>query len=831
MPTSKTNPACAVAAMVAIACCAIAGAQSPPRLANGELTVQVRVRDGAYEIFTSALPRPVLVAGIGAKVNQRWTFSSDYPRHRIVAQPFRDVLGAGRSLTIVYSGLANQPELIVRLRLYDRQPFGDLEVRVRNATARPITVQAIRLVAAAGPEFVSLGGSENDNRVLAESVSEDPSINIGGLAQAPPGGYVGYRDTLIYNLASRQSLLLAALTEDRFLTVSHLAVGGAAGGDRITAFTLDNTGATRAMLDRTQISPSQRVLLSLPVAPGESLGSELVMFAAGPGFLPPLERYGAAVRQLHHLDFSPRQAPMGWWSWTAFYGGINAGEALTNAQWLAQNLKSLGYDFFHLDEGYDYARGEYATANAAQFPNGMGMLERRISRLGLTPGIWTAPFEVSERAWVYQHHPGWLLHDYQGKPIMIGYVHDRADRLFVLDATNPGAQAYLRQTYRTLTHQWGVRYIKLDFMDASAIEGNYYRPHTTALEAQRIGLAIIRQAVGPDVLLDKDGSAMLAPVGFVDEGRIAPDTGHSFAASKDAVTNIASRFYMDGNFYVADPDAFSVSRQIEPQQHWHQSQAGLTPREAQLQIVLAALAGGMFEIGDDLPTLGADPAAMALVKNPQIIAMNRLGYAALPLDLMTFRPADEAPSVFFVREDSRQAMLAIFNWSDRPTSHVMDMAQLAEERMGAPAHASLRAYDVLDHDAPITTDGRLIRIAKQEPRSVRLIKLVDGSMPPRPPVITARVPANAAAGQPVALAAAAADGAVPALDFRWDFGDGTDAQGRQVSHTFTHAGNFTVQLTVSGIEGVSARQRFSVAVAGYPQTQFTLQKNRRFQPH
>ena len=324
---------------------------------------------------------------------------------------------------------------------------------------------------------------------------------------------------------------------------------------------------------------------------------------------------------------------------------------------------------------------------------------------------------------------------------------------------------------------------------------------------------------------------MLAPVGFVDEGRIAPDTGHSFEASKDAVTNIAARFYMDGNFFVADPDAFSVSRQIEPQQRWHQSQAGLTAREAQVQIVLAALAGGMFEIGDDLPTLGADPSALALVKNPQITAMNRLGRAALPLDLMTFRPADEAPSVFFLREDSRQAMLAVFNWSDQPTSHAMDMTQLAA-RMGAPAHASLRAYDVLDHGAPVATDGRLIRIAKQEPRSVRLLELVDASVPPRPPSVTARVPANAAAGQPVALAAAAAaDNAVPALDYRWDFGDGTGAQGQQVRHTYTHAGNFTVQLTVSGIEGVSARQHFAIAVAGYPPTQFTLQKNRRFQPH
>ena len=71
-------------------------------------------------------------------------------------------------------------------------------------------------------------------------------------------------------------------------------------------------------------------------------------------------------------------------------------------------------------------------------------------------------------------------------------------------------------------------------MDNTAIEGYYHRPNTTALEAQRIGLEIIRKTVGEDVLLDKDGSPMLNPVGLVDEGRTSQDTGHAFLRSKEA---------------------------------------------------------------------------------------------------------------------------------------------------------------------------------------------------------------------------------------------------------------------------------------------------------
>ena len=54
----------------------------------------------------------------------------------------------------------------------------------------------------------------------------------------------------------------------------------------------------------------------------------------------------------------------------------------------------------------------------------------------------------------------------------------------------PAAQAIsARRPTRKLVREWGIRYIKMDFMDDSAIEGYYYKPHTTAMEAQRIGLA------------------------------------------------------------------------------------------------------------------------------------------------------------------------------------------------------------------------------------------------------------------------------------------------------------------------------------------------------
>jgi hypothetical protein len=291
------------------------------------------------------------------------------------------------------------------------------------------------------------------------------------------------------------------------------------------------------------------------------------------------------------------------------------------------------------------------------------------------------------------------------------------------------------------------------------------------------------------------------------------------------VPNIAARFYMNGNFYLSDPDAFSVTKVVnpDPDQAWHRSKAGLTPDEAQVQIVLAAIAGGMYEIGDDLPTLGSQPERLALVENQEILEMNRLGRAARPLDLMTFRPEDEEPSVFFLREDPRQAMLAVFNWADRPLSHTFTVAGL-----GLPAGHPFRAFDVLKRGEEISLQGGTLEIADQPPHSVRLIRLVDDSIPAAVPQVTAQVPASATVGQAFSLTVALESNSVPAVSYQWDFGDGTEANGQNVTHTYTQAGTYSVNLTVKGIEGVSAYKSFSIAATGIVNTRYDLSHNRRY---
>jgi alpha-galactosidase len=793
------------------------------QLTNDELFVTVNAPDGSYQLSLHD-GQPVLMSRVAAEVDHQWLRSSDYSHHQASESSFEDDLGSGQAVTVTCSGLDGKPDLVYVIQLYKQHPYGTVQVKLQNRTGGEVTVQAIRSVEAIGEPILNLRGGPSADRVLSDSFSEDwPDLVLYDLGGAPGGMHRGAGSQLIYNRESKQSLFFGALSSNRLLTLMHLQAEGVGAKTKIAYYTVESTGTTEIQkdFDLKDAPAGDQVELSLPVRPGEDMVSERVMFEAGPDYHYQLLAYGDAVRRLHHARVSS-ETPMGWWSWTVYYGAINEGEVLANSDWQAQHLKSFGYKYFQIDDGYQYARGEFATPNATQFPDGLRFVGHQLTGEGLTFGIWTAPFEVTTRAWIYEKHKDWLVHNAKGAPIPIGFVWgQKSDVLYALDTTHPGAQAYMRDTYKTLVREWGVRFIKLDFMDTTAIEGYHYRPNTTALEAQRIGLQVIREAVGEEVILDKDGSPMLNPVGLVDTGRISADTGHSFERTRNAASGIAARFYMQRNFFVNDPDAFNVTATHLMERTNEKS--SISMGAAQASIALSAVSGGMYEIGDDMLVLGSEKDRLALVENRELLNMARIGHASTPLDLMTYAPEDGQPSIFLLREDPRQAILTVFNWTNTVRSHMLRLADL-----GLPAGHRFAATDVLKQDVTVTLVDGAVQLENQSPQSVRVIKLIDESIAGAAPTMTAQLPPSANTGETITLSAQADAGGVPATAYHWDFGDGTSADSSKVSHAYTRPGDFTIRLTVDGADGVPAQKDFSVKVTGNLKAHSNLTDNRRF---
>ncbi len=793
--------------------------------AEEAISLVVNPDDGSYALGATGISEEVLRASAAAKMNGIWIHASDYPKHEVSSKTQSGVLGKGKVWTLRYTGRRDLPDLEIRLLLYGDAPFAEMQVIAQNNAFEASSVQAFRIIESKGERLLNLGGSAKADRVLSDSFSEDrPAMQIRDLADAEKEVHRAVGVQLIYNRESGRSWFIGALTSEKYLSVLRLRMAGVKSTDT-QSYEVDSTGTTELLEENSleHAPASDRVELSLPLAPGASLASERMLVSISSDYHHQLDTYARMIRDLHHARVSA-PTPLGWWSWTAYYFGLNQGTAITNAQWLGAHLKTLGYSFFHMDEGYQFARGEYATPDATLFPEGVAQLEREVMKQGLTPGIWTAPFEVSERSYVYQQHPEWLVHNADGKPIHLGKVTDDVDQLYALDTTHPGAQEYLTHTYQTLV-AWGVRYIKMDFMEDSAVEGYYYKPHTTALEAQRIGIETVRRAVGDDVLLDKDGCELLNPVGLVDMGRISQDTGHTFSSSKDAASGIAARYYMNRNYFLADPDAFSVSTQTVDDQNWHGGAKPLSFDEAAVSIALSAISGGLYEIGDDLPTLGESGERMSLVENQDLIHMAKLGRASVPLDLMTYSREDGQPSLFLLKENTRESMLTIFNWTDGNRSHSLKLSDL-----GLP-EGSYTTEDILNvkgSEAKHTVAKAGTIEVTQPAHSVRMLKVINQSYKAKPPAVVIHVDADGKAGETLQFTAEPASTDEAIVDYSWDFGDGIALNGRTTTHAYTHAGSFQVKVRATGIDGLIGEYMRSISISGYVATKYAPADKRRY---
>lgn len=279
---------------------------------------------------------------------------------------------------------------------------------------------------------------------------------------------------------------------------------------------------------------------------------------------------------------------------------------------------------------------------------------------------------------------------------------------------------------------------------------------------------------------------------------------------------------MNRNYFVADPDAFSVSRQTIHDHSWHNSATPLSQDEAEVSITLSAVSGGMYEIGDDLPTLGSEPDRLALVQNQDLIDMVRLGHSSTPLDLMSYLPEDRQPSIFFLKESSRQSILTIFNWTDKARTHNVTLASLGLNAAGSYAVAGV--FDRKQSSISATTP----LVVSQPPHSVRVLKIIDTAIPARPPIVHANHPSAAKAGETVSFSATAANSSDPVLSYQWDFGDGVSLKGSKVTHAYTHEGSYTVKLTALGLDGPTAVDSSQLQVNGAIATRFVPRENQRY---
>ncbi|WP_407426442.1 glycoside hydrolase family 36 protein [Treponema sp.] len=197
---------------------------------------------------------------------------------------------------------------------------------------------------------------------------------------------------------------------------------------------------------------------------------------------------------LDFLNITPEKSKItvaGWESWYNHYAGINQElikadlESLSHTENLIKKyvLDSKKPCVFQVDDGWEISLGDW-DARRTRFPGGMKNLAKSISEKGYIPGLWLAPFIIDWRSEVAKAHRDWILRDKKGKPIAAGLNPLWGDTFggdqpslpwsyFCFDLSIDEVVNYLDGLIDTAVNEWEFRYLKLDFLFAGMIKGEF----------------------------------------------------------------------------------------------------------------------------------------------------------------------------------------------------------------------------------------------------------------------------------------------------------------------------------------------------------------------
>ena len=173
--------------------------------------------------------------------------------------------------------------------------------------------------------------------------------------------------------------------------------------------------------------------------------------------------------------------PGGWESWYNHYANINQELVSEDLNKLisTENIISKGnYSsrIFQIDDGWEKALGDWQIRKD-RFKDGFTGLTEKIENENYIPGLWIAPFIIDSRSETATAHPDWLLKDENGNLVPAGYnpLWGKDGTFYCLDLSRDEVIDHLDKIIDTAINEWGFRYLKLDFLYAGMLYGNYFQ--------------------------------------------------------------------------------------------------------------------------------------------------------------------------------------------------------------------------------------------------------------------------------------------------------------------------------------------------------------------
>lgn len=369
--------------------------------------------------------------------------------------------------------------------------------------------------------------------------------------------------------------------------------------------------------------------------------------------------------------------PMGWNSYDCFSYAVNEAEVQQNADFMAKNLKKLGWEYVVIDYVWSCPRLGHDAPNqdkdfqprlnmdkygrlipdVVRFPSsdgdrGFGPLAESLHKQGLKFGIHlmrgiprqavTAKTPIlgtsynASDAYTDQRPCGWLNH------------------MWGLDMAKPAAQAYVDSIFQ-LYAQWGVDFVKVDDLSnpysAAEVEG-----YERAIQNCKRPI-VLSLSPGPTPL-----DSALHVTQTANMWRLLGDLWDNWDQLSGAFRPVSDWTPYRGPGHWPDPDMLPLGRlrKYGPSTGPPDTDSRLTKDEERAMMTLWCVAKCPLMFGGNLPD--TDPYTLSLITNPEVLAINQKSSEnrALANGLKPMWVAE--------LKDPRLKILAVFNRSDAPAT-------------------------------------------------------------------------------------------------------------------------------------------------------------------
>jgi hypothetical protein len=483
-----------------------------------------------------------------------------------------------------------------------------------------------------GPVVVdSLGGvdigSYGDDRALFVPFDNDSFIAYN--AMPINGSGIGCEVAAFYDNVTRNGLVVGSVTHDTWKSGVYWNWDGVS--NKISQMNVFG-GANSSSITH-DVAPHGSVF-------GNTISSPTVFVGFGPDWRTTMEDFADEnTAMVPKLTWS-NGVPFGWNSWGVLQEGISYSDATNASAFIKNNLQGSNFNnrgvvYVNLDSYWD----NLTSAQMQSFVN-------YCHSNGQKAGVYLAPFtwfgaasnasNTTMQGSSYTYSQAILKTS--------GGSYETYDGGLALDPTHPGTQARISYFIQEFTN-WGMDYLKIDFLSHGALEGVHYDTNvTTGIEAYNEGMQFIFTHINGTMFIS-ESIAPLFPYQYGHSRRIACDAGASYIGNTEYTLNSVSYgWWLDRLYCFNDPDIMVFD--------------GPTTNENQSRLISGVITG-LFLDGDSFTNSASQSAAVSCLTNAAIAALARAGRTFIPAEGNTGTNA----STVFTSQQGSNSYLAVFNFS------------------------------------------------------------------------------------------------------------------------------------------------------------------------